>query len=61
MWIIFDEPEWFKKDEQDETCKTYHYQNRLHAFTAFIKIVKAYKRSRKNHYTHAIKLRKPKP
>ncbi|RLB67639.1 MAG: hypothetical protein DRH08_03160 [Deltaproteobacteria bacterium] len=57
MWIIFDEPEGYKNDEQDKTCKTYHYGSKLHALTAFNKIVKAYQRSKKEAYIYAIKLR----
>lgn len=59
MWIIFDEPIGYNKDEQDKTCKTYMYQDKLHALTAFQKIIKAYKRSKKNKYIYPIKLRKP--
>ncbi len=60
MWIIFDEPEGYKKDEQDKTCKTYYYQDKLHAMTAFQKIIKAYKRSKKEAYIYPIKLRSSK-
>lgn len=57
MWIIFDEPKGYKRDEQDETCKTYYYNDKLHAMTAFNKIAKAYQRSKKDTYTHPIKLK----
>lgn len=59
IWIIFDEPIGYDKDEQDKTCKTYHYNDKLHALTSFNKIIKAYKRSNKDIYTHPIKLRGP--
>lgn len=58
MWMIFDEPERYKKKDQDKTCKTYYYQNKLHAMTAYQKIIKAYKRSKKDKYLYPIKLRK---
>lgn len=57
IWLIFDEPEGYAKEEQDETCRTYSYNGRLHAFTAYNKIIKAYQRSRKQTYTFPIKLK----
>ena len=58
MWLIFDEPEDYTRDEQDETCKTYHYNNRLHVLTIYNRLINAYLKSRKTSYKLPIKLRK---